>query len=210
MATKDCIQGLQNIIVKQNEKIEVLESRLAVMEKYVLQLENGLDDQEQYNRRLCLRIDGIESEENESAEKCFTKVNSVFQELNVNVPDNVIDRAHRIGRPKIANGKRVQTMIVRFTTWRHRTAIYRARKCSNKYKIRLDLTKKRLNTVKNSSKLLEGRNIGFVFADINCRVCAKIQNKFHYFDREEDLKEILSGLSLDNDSDNEEGSETEG
>ena len=213
MATKDCIQGLHDIITKQNEKIDILESRIAIMERYVSQLEKGVDDQEQYNRRLCLRIDGIEMEDDESGEKCLKKVKSVFNELKVSVPDNVIDRAHRIGRPKVVKGKRIHTMIVRFTTWRHRTAVYRARKSCPKYKIRLDLTKKRLDTVIKSSKLLEEKQLGFVFADINCRLCAKIGDKFHYFDGEKDLMEILAGLNLnrkegDEESDDE-GSDTE-
>lgn len=212
MATKDCIQGLHDIITKQNEKIEVLESRIAMMERYVSHLEQGVDDQEQYNRRLCLRIDGIEIEEDESGEKCLKKVKSVFKELKVSVPDNVIDRAHRIGRPKVVKGKRIHTMIVRFTTWRHRTAIYRARKSCPKYKIRLDLTKKRLDAVIKSSKLLEEKNIGFVFADVNCRLCAKIGDNFHYFDGEKGLMEILAKLNLSggsNEQGDDEGSDAE-
>ena len=208
MATKDCIKGLQDVIMKQNDKIDVLESRIAVMERYISKLEKGVDDQEQYNRRLCLRIDGIDMEENETGEICLKKVKLVFKELKVSVPDTVIDRAHRIGQPKVVKGKKVHTMIVRFTTWRHRTAIYRARKSSNKYKIRLDLTKKRLDTIIKSSKLLEEKKIGFVFADVNCRVCAKIGDKFHYFNGEKDLIEILARLKI-NDEGDEEGEDEE-
>ncbi len=54
MATKGCIEKLQETINNQNTKIDILESRLAIMERYILQLEKGVDDQEQYNRRLCL------------------------------------------------------------------------------------------------------------------------------------------------------------
>ena len=134
------------------------------------QLEKGVDDQEQYNRRLCLQIDGIEMEDDESGDKCLKKVESVLKEVKVSVPDNVIDIARRIGQPKVVQGKRIHTIIVRFTTWRYRTAVYRARKSCPRYKIRLDLTKKRPETVIKSSKLLEERNIGFVFADVNWRL----------------------------------------
>ena len=106
MATKDCIQTLHETIKKQNGKIEVLESKLAIMEKYIKHLENGVDEQEQYNRRLCLRINGIETDENESGDRCLKQLTDVFAKLNVSVPEAVIDRAHRIGRPKVINGKR--------------------------------------------------------------------------------------------------------
>ena len=63
-----------------------------------------------------------------------------FAKLNVNVPEDVIDKANRIVRPKVINGKKVHTIIVRFTTWRHRTIVYRARKNCSDYRIKLDLT----------------------------------------------------------------------
>ena len=142
MATKDCIQSLRDTIFKENEEINVLQSKVEVMEKYVYQLEKQAYDQEQYNRRLCLHIDGIALEDNETAERCFVKVKDVFEELEVSIPEDVVDRAHRIGKPKIIQGKRCHTLIVRFTTWRHGTIVYRARKNCPKYKIRLDMTKK--------------------------------------------------------------------
>lgn len=201
MATKECIQTLHETIKNQNERIEILESKMTLMEKYITYLEKGVDDQEQYNRRLCLRIDGIATEERESGEKCLAKVKAVFAKLDVDVPENVIDRAHRIGKPKVVKGKNVHTMIVRFTTWRHRTAVYRARKNCSSYKIRLDLTKKRLDTVTRLSQLLESRKLGFVFADVNCRLCARINEKFHYFESEDELMEIIQEtVSNDEDS----------
>ena len=131
MATKDCIQQLSDKINQQNEKIDILEAKVAVMENYIRKLEQSMDDQEQYHRRLCLRIEGIPAAEkgkSESSEQCVAKVKQMFKKLNVNVPDIVIDRAHRIG-------KRHQ-MIVRFMTWRHRMLVYRARKkLESPYKI---------------------------------------------------------------------------
>ena len=105
-ATKDCIKTLHETIKHQSERIEVLESKMAIMEKYIKHLEKGVDDQEQYTRRLCLRIDGIAPDEKESSEECLGKVKAVFANIKVNVPDDVIDRAHRIGRPKIIKGKK--------------------------------------------------------------------------------------------------------
>ena len=198
LATKECIQQLHDVIKGQRERIEILESKVVVMENYIAKLQDRVDDQEQYQRRLCLRIDGIPpvgQGKDESNEQCLKKVKAVFNELKVDIPDAVIDRAHRIGQAKVVAGKRARQMIVRFTTWRHRSAVYRARKSCNQYKIRLDLTKKRLDTIIKTTQMLHEKGLqGFTFADVNCRLCAKIGNDFHYFKDEDDLTSVIDRL----------------
>ena len=106
----------------------------------------------------------------------------MIKALNVHVPNECIDRAHRIGKiHEDDEGKQRQQIIVRFTTWRHRTAVYQARKNDNnkKYAIRLDLTKERLNLLKDAREILSGKDspgIDFVFADVNCRIMAKLSD----------------------------------
>ena len=46
--------------------------------------------------------------ENETSDECLDKVLKVFREMDVHVPYTVIDRAHRIGRPKRPSGIRQQ------------------------------------------------------------------------------------------------------
>ena len=108
-----------------------MEDKVGILERHVLYLQKANDDGEQYQRRLCLRINGIDlpsSGENESSDECLQKVHEVFDEIGVDVPDTVIDRAHRIGKMAIIKGKQVKQMIVRFTTWRHKSMVYKARK----------------------------------------------------------------------------------
>ena len=81
-------------------KIDVLEAKNATLESHVTQLQSNQEGQEQYSRRLCLRIDGIGFPANgdqESSDDVLEKVKNVFTEIGVEVPDAVIDRAHRIG-----------------------------------------------------------------------------------------------------------------
>ena len=63
------------------------------------------------------------------------------------MPVNSIDRAHRIGlRKKNDDGVEVQPIIVRFTSFRDRTIVYKARKDVKRklnYGISVDLTKKK-------------------------------------------------------------------
>ena len=98
---------------------------------------------EQYQRRLCLRINGILCANDDSAEDCLQKVKSLVKnDLKVGIPDLVFDRADRIGKisQETENGKTHQSIIVRFTTWRHKTIVFRARKNTRKVRIKLDLT----------------------------------------------------------------------
>lgn len=75
-----------------------------------------LDDTEQYSRRLCLRINGVTVTQGETAEECMVKCKGIFHDLNVSIPDDCIDRAHRIGLKKSENGEETQPIIIRFTT----------------------------------------------------------------------------------------------
>ena len=124
LATKVCIESLRETIVEQNTKIETLEAKVVLLESYIKcierneqlakrheealesneerieQLELKADDMEQYQRRLCLRINWVEQEADESASKCLQKVKKIFKDLEVDIPDSVIDRAHRIGKER--------------------------------------------------------------------------------------------------------------
>ena len=97
------------------------------MEKQITNLEEGVDDQEQSNRRLCLSVDGMEMEEKKSGGKYLVKVKSVFRKLEMNVADDFIDKANQIEKPKVVNGKNMHTMILNFTPWRHCTGIAQGR-----------------------------------------------------------------------------------
>ena len=76
---------------------------------------------------------------------CLSKVHDVFKEIDVAVPDEVIDTAHRVGKKEKSSQTGVigQAMIVKFISWRHRTAVYRGRKKLQDKRIQLDLTSKR-------------------------------------------------------------------
>ena len=85
---------------------------------------------EKYGRRLCLRIDGVPRVKYESSDDVLEFTKSLFKEAKDAVPDNVLDRAHIIGSSYMdrVTNKKWKSIIVRFTTFRHRTLFYRARK----------------------------------------------------------------------------------
>ena len=140
------------------------------------------------------KINGIPCSNDESAEDCLRKVKSLVKnDLKVDVPDLAFDRAHRIGKvsQEAENGKTYQSIIVRFTTWRHRTFVFRARKDARKVIIKLDLTRKRIKLLEQANDMLDETDGFFAMADVNCRLCLKLDDGFHYFETETDLKELL-------------------
>ena len=85
-----------------------------------------------------------------------------------------------------------QQVIVRLTTWRDRTAIYRARSKAGNVKIRLDLTRKKLSLLNAANTILKDYNGHYAFADVNCRIRVKINDKFFSISSIEDLNTLLS------------------
>ena len=198
---KEDINELKEIIENQKKKIDKQQSEIESLQTKVRHLENDNESLEQYGRRTCLRLIGIPPPENgnETGEDCLKKVQHLIQELAVDIPSSCVDRAHRIGKPfKRRDGSTAQTIIVKFTTWRHKTLLYRKRNneiCKNKkLQMYLDLTKKRNGILKDArEKVKNFSNVDFVFANVNCQLCLKFKDsdKSHYFNDLDDLDVIL-------------------
>ena len=78
------------------EGLEQLDGRKTVNQARSNFLERKTDDPEQYGRRLCIRTDGTEINEDETAEECTGKILNMLQKSDVEISDKDIDRAHRI------------------------------------------------------------------------------------------------------------------
>ena len=85
---------------------------------------------EQYGRRLCVRIDGIPTQNKESSENVLHKVTKMWSEAGSEIPNEVVDRPHRNGPSYTDKNLNIacQSVIVRFTTFQNRTMVYRAKK----------------------------------------------------------------------------------
>eukprot|EP00112_Aurelia_sp_Birch-Aquarium-sp1_P022796 Seg6549.2_Seg6549.3 transcript_id=Seg6549.2_Seg6549.3/GoldUCD/mRNA.D3Y31 product="hypothetical protein" protein_id=Seg6549.2_Seg6549.3/GoldUCD/D3Y31 len=193
--------------VELDSKIDPLESRVESLEKelekyqeHLSKMEIKLDDSEQYSRRACLRLIGIPlpQDTKEAASECFKKVKEILGKLQVRIPDKSIDRAHRIGQVKeIKNDQGSPTfhqlIIIKFTNWSTRTAVYRARKTLNGPKIFLDLTSRRAKLLSSAVAQVESIDaVDYAFADINCRLGLKMTDEsLHYFNTEAELEKLL-------------------
>ena len=111
LATKATESGLKELlkaIEERDLKIEMLESKVAVMENTINRLSANVESNEQYSRRTSLRIlniplpAGEEEEvsdkdaEDETAEDCLRKVKDFIRDTGLEIPDCCIDRAHRV------------------------------------------------------------------------------------------------------------------
>ena len=91
------------------------------------------------------------------------------------LPDIELDRAYRISKND-PSGKNVKPVIVRFTTFRHRTMFYRARNLS-KYEVYLDLTKERFTLYQKARDLVKSKKfVNYVYVNVNCRLTVKSEN----------------------------------
>ena len=196
---------MQKLEDKTDNKIKVLESDKKLLQLQVTALaqqnreaQQRYDELEQYGRRLCLRIDSVPKQNNEKAEDVFKFVKDLIEEIpDLKIPEVVIDRAHRIG-PDYTDKKTqkvCKSIIVRFTTFRHRTAFYRARRSiGNRAQVRLDLTKQRYGILKAGNKYIKsiGHIAKFCYADINCRMKIKRgDNSEEFLESLQDLKDLV-------------------
>ena len=128
-----------------------------VLQKKCSDLELSINNNEQYIHRTCLRITDIPLEEKKRSEEVLKKVKKLIkEEAEVDISEETIDRAHRVGPKKSKN----QAIIVKFFTFRHRTLFYRARKkLKNGIKLDIDLIKKRFTYFLVLSRLFKVKKI---------------------------------------------------
>ena len=178
-----------------SKKMDEITSTNKMLQQHVTSLKRSNEDlikkreeNEQYGRRLCLRTKGIPRKEKERSDEVLEQVRKLFGEADVTIPDAVLYIAHHVSKSN-------HDVIVRFTTFRHRTLFYRKRKTLKGKSVHLALTKSRLKLLNNANNLISSRSdIAFCYADINCRC------KVRYSDGKELFFESISNLEniLDN------------
>ena len=87
------------------QKREELESTVSRLQQHIKTCQNqrkemqqANEELEQYGRRLCVRIDGVPTVDNETLDEVLDKVKSLINKTSCDIPDVVIDRAHQIGK----------------------------------------------------------------------------------------------------------------
>ena len=176
-----------------NKEMDEISSTNKMLQQHVSTLKHSneelikrCEENEQYGRWLCLRIKGIPRKEKEKSDEVLDQVRSFFDEAEVTIPDAVLDSVHCVS-------KKNNDIIVRFTTFRHRTLFYRKRKSLKGKSMHLDLMKSRLQLLNNAKKVITNKdNISFCYADINCRCKVRFTNGTEsFFESLSALEDIL-------------------
>ena len=161
---------------------KMLQQHVTLLKRSNEDLINKCEENEQYGRRLCLRIKGIPRKEKERSDEVLEQVRKLFGKAEVTIPDAVLDRAHRVSKSN-------HDVVVKFTTFCHRTLFHRKCKTLKGKSLHLDLTNSRLRLLNDAKKLISIRNnIAFCYADVNCRC------KVRYSDGKELFCESISDL----------------
>ena len=154
------IEKLEKHNEEQVRRIEMLEANCSLrqniidnLHEHVKQLERNCDSNEQYSRRTCLRINGIEwKDEHEDVNQI---VEDCCHEMGIPYDAKDIDRAHRIGKELFdrETKRTTKSIIIKFSSWESRKWFYNARPKAyvkgkkkpgpRKFGIAVDLTKKR-------------------------------------------------------------------
>ena len=208
----EIVTKFERKIQEQDERITQLESNLALRQNTINvlldNLEQKSDDNEQYSRRSCLRIHGVEWLNEGEGEDINKTLSECFEKVNVSLDSKMIDRVHRIGKSYIdkQSGKCVKSIIVKFGCWDARTNFYKARPKSflngkkkpgqTPFQITLDLTKRRYDLLKLATGIIkENPQVLYAFADTNCSLAIKsANNKYYYFNSERELHDIIKNL----------------
>ena len=142
------VQELKETITKNTTVIEELKNAIVIKDHEIAALERRVDDLEQYSRRQCLRIFGVEEKDGEDTDKI---VMEVAEKVGVTVQLTDIDRSHRVG---VKRGDRPRPLIAKFVSYRNRNELFRnKRKLKNSgITIREDLTKVRYNLLQEAIK----------------------------------------------------------
>ena len=107
-----------------NSRIASLENENRQLQQRIQQMETAADNAEQYSRRNCLRISGIQETD---AENTDDLVLNLARSIDVELSLGDIDRSHRLGKPGNATGDtpRPRDTVVKFVSYRSRAKFYK-------------------------------------------------------------------------------------
>ncbi len=113
------------------------------------QLEENLDDLEQYSRRNCLLLHGVK--ETKSEDTTTEAINSINMHLGIDLQVKDIDRSHRLGKPKppgtLGQRSKAGPIIIKFVSYQQRQQTYKQKRKMKGTSLLISesLTAKRMN-----------------------------------------------------------------
>ena len=207
----------ETINLKQNT-IDLLQTQIGSLRDTVETLQGQTDRVDQYSMRSNLRIHGVSAPAGvETNDVVVQTVKDVASDLGVDINDDDLFRAHRVGKvvdeinkEGRKTGRKIQPIIVRFRSWNKRCELYKARpkrrantpqaeRTIKFHSIGLDLARGTRELLKKGQDLIkvkfQNSNDVFAFADINCNISVKLaNNKFVICNDEAKLMKTINSL----------------
>ena len=121
------IDELETGIKNKDEKIQLLENRVEILEEEKESQGKEIDDLEQYSRRNCLLLHSVVETNAECTDDIIIK--TCAEELGINVKQEDLDRSHRLGKVN-RNDSKPQPVILKFAHYAIRNKVF-----SNKKKL---------------------------------------------------------------------------
>ena len=187
-----------NKIKLLEEKIEWLTSAKQVSDCFRDLMLRKIDTNEQYARKQNLIVNGMRVSKDDNDDKIRDMLFEEIERLEVPIENFEIVRAHRTGKGYTdRDGKRHTPVIVRFSTWRSRDLVYRARKKSRFY-FAADLTEDRAKTLQTVQNKIEEEGsltnelVNFACADRNCNLMISSKDgRIKLFNTVEEFERLL-------------------
>ena len=194
------IDSLNEKMVKMDERIFETEHQIRYMQNMQNLMHRKIEAQNQYSRRNSLRVKGIPLSQMESPASLLKRIQGECRKLKLGLQDLEFERAHRIGKQYILNGRWHQAVLVKMISWGARNTIFEARGKSQ-YKWSADLTNERSSLLTFARNEAEEMNpIDFVFVDRNCQLMVKTTSgKFFSFSSKIEFMTLVSWVEAHDD-----------
>ena len=203
------ITSLTSEVNSSKFKIQSLENQLGVVKSANARLLVQQDDQENYGRRMNVRIEGIPYDNQETQETLFTQIKEELMEVDIKIEDSDVVRFHRSAKPK-KNKQNIlcaQT-ILKFSRWNHRREAHYANKKAREkklsFRIHNDLTKRRYLLLNRARDEIDRRFPNqanrprdakiFAYTDVNSNLIIRNGGDAFDFNTNTQLDEILDDL----------------
>ena len=141
------------------------------LKEKIFKVDKTLDRQEQYSRRNCLLVHGVEEKNNEDTDQEI--INIVKNDLGEEITIHDIDRTHRLGKRKLDNNV-PRPIIVKFTRYNVRNRIFKTKKKleGKTVSITESLTKRKVVELKKVREMHVFKNVWsqggkILFSDVN-------------------------------------------
>ena len=162
-------------------------ARLTVRDHVVEALRGEVNRLQQFTRRYCVAVTGIDKQKGENPETLREKVLDLVKDVKSTTNEQDIDKFHRNGPITNVNE---QEIIIRFKSHAAKEAFYRARKdlppARKEVRIKPSLSQNQKNLLRDAQSFIEQPDImdndvnpvEFVFANLHGEIQMKLKHKF--------------------------------